>query len=324
MFSSLSFSPFRLPNSSPSSSPPLSSSLFNHPSLSSYSLRPPIKALFFDCDDCLYFDSWLLASRLTSRIEEWCVKEKDLPKGEAYNLYKKHGTALRGLLRENILENTPEAIDGYLEYAHDVQQETLARNEPLRELLLSLDRTIPRFVFTASVKGEWRVESEVEVWVGGSLCPPHSNYRLSCFVFLFLLTYRFLLSLLFPPFSSFLILSLQRSTLDHAEKCLKAIGIADLFDGIIDTKTCGFETKHSKKSFQAALEFANLKEEDSAGCVLFDDSVKNIAQAKAMGWRGVLVGMVGRDDGERVACDDCEAAVERIEDIRSVMPEIFP
>ena len=35
------------------------------------------------------------------------------------------------------------------------------------------------------------------------------------------------------------------------------------------------------------------------------------------------MGMVGRDDGERIACDDCEAAVERIEDIRSVMPETF-
>ena len=41
-----------------------------------------------------------------------------------------------------------------------------------------------------------------------------------------------------------------------------------------------------------------------AGCVLLDDSVRNIQRAKAMGWRTVLVGKVERDSGAALASLD--------------------
>jgi hypothetical protein len=35
----------------------------------------PVKAVFFDCDDCLYFDNWHVANRLTVAIEKYCTEK---------------------------------------------------------------------------------------------------------------------------------------------------------------------------------------------------------------------------------------------------------
>ena len=56
---------------------------YSNGDLECYKLRPKPQAIFFDCDDCLYFDGWQLASELTAKIEEWCVTKKNLPPGEA-------------------------------------------------------------------------------------------------------------------------------------------------------------------------------------------------------------------------------------------------
>lgn len=142
--------------------------------LDRYKLRPKPEAIFFDCDDCLYFDGWQLASKLTHKIEEWCVSKKNLPAGEAYQLYKKHGTALKGLLAENHMEE--KEIDQYLRYVHDIPiDDHLSIDNELREMILNIDPSIPKYVFTASVRA-------------------------------------------------------------HAERCLRALGIGDLFVDIIDGK----------------------------------------------------------------------------------------
>ena len=36
----------------------------------------------------------------------------------------------------------------------------------------------------------------------------------------------------------------------HAERCLKALGIEDLFQDIIDVKACSLATKHSTDAFE--------------------------------------------------------------------------
>ena len=44
----------------------------------------------------------------------------------------------------------------------------------------------------------------------------------------------------------------QASTREHALRCMARVGVADLpWRGIIDTRTCRLETKHSPSSFQA-------------------------------------------------------------------------
>jgi pyrimidine 5'-nucleotidase len=120
--------------------------------LDRYGLRPKPQAIFFDCDDCLYFDSWKTATQLTNKIDEWCTSRGLLP-GQAYELYKQYGTALRGLLAEGYLENNEQDIDAYLEYVHDIPiADLLGRDDALRAMLLAIDPSIPKYIFTASVR----------------------------------------------------------------------------------------------------------------------------------------------------------------------------
>ena len=230
--------------------------------LDRYQLRPKPKVIFFDCDDCLYFDNWKTANKLTAKIEEWCVNKVGLPKGKAYELYKQHGTALRGLLAEGYIDNNPESIDAFLQEVHDIPiQELIQPDEKLRKILLRLDPSIPKFIFTASVS-------------------------------------------------------------DHAIRCLKALGIDDLFPNtVIDVKQCDLETKHSHHSFHAAMKIANVNDPES--CVFLDDSVTNIRAARGIGWRSVLVGKVGRDCGKPISSENAELEIHRIHDMEDVLTELF-
>lgn len=188
-----------------------------------YTLRSKPRVIFFDCDDCLYFDNWEIAKHLSEKIEEHCQSEYNLPKGYAYTLYKQHGTALRGLLAEGHLERDSKSIDKFLQTVHDIPIHTLLKPDPqLRDILMKINPSIRKFVFTASVS-------------------------------------------------------------HHAQRCLEALGIADVFDGIIDVNDCKLETKHSLSSFQAAMEKAGIK--DPEGCIFLDDSLKNIETARSVGWR---------------------------------------
>ena len=53
-------------------------------------------------DDTLYTNDWVVANRITKSIGAYCSEKLGLPEGEPYNLYKKHGTCLRGLEKEGI------------------------------------------------------------------------------------------------------------------------------------------------------------------------------------------------------------------------------
>ncbi len=229
--------------------------------LDAYQLRPKPLALFFDCDDTLYFDEWQTANILTAKIEEWCVQHHGLPPGRAYELYQTHGTALRGLLAEGYLESTPQDIDGFLQAVHDIPIPTLlSRDDDLRQMLLHLDPSIPKYIFTASVR-------------------------------------------------------------DHAERCLQALGVDDLFVDIIDVQSCHLETKHSTHSFEMAMKIAGV--EDAERCILLDDNLKNIGAARLRGWRSVLVGKLSRDSRQPISSEHAELEIDRIHDLPTVLPELF-
>lgn len=66
----------------------------------------------------------------------------------------------------------------------------------------------------------------------------------------------------------------------HAQRCLEALGIHDLFLGIVDCKKSGLETKHSRAAFSAALTFAGIPADEGHRCLFLDDSPKNIIVAK--------------------------------------------
>lgn len=228
--------------------------------LERYNLRPKPAAIFFDCDDCLYFDDWTTANQLTQKIEDWCVNH-GLRKGQAYELYKAYGTALRGLIAEGYLENSDEAVGKFLQDVHDIPVGTLLnRDEKLRELLLRIDPSIPKYIFTSSVR-------------------------------------------------------------DHAERCLKALGIEDLFVDVIDCRRCNLETKHSRYSFEVAMEVAGVKNPEQ--CIFFDDNLTNIRAAWELGWRSVLVGLVSRDSKLPISSEHAELEIDRIHDMERVFPDLF-
>jgi len=234
--------------------------------LEAFAIRPKIQAIFFDCDDCLYFDNWKTAQKLTKKIDEWCVNH-GLQTGQAYGLYKQYGTALRGLLVEGYLENSDQAIRQYLEDVHDIGIETLIEPDvKLQEMFSRLDPTIPKYIFTASVS-------------------------------------------------------------QHAQKCIKALGIEDYFTSnpIIDCVSCDLETKHSPHSFQRAMEIANIigNQYPPQSCLFFDDSITNIQAARQVGWRACLVGKVGRDCRTTISSDDAELELDSIHDMEKVFPELF-
>ena len=77
--------------------------------------------IFWDLDDCLYKNDWKVANLLTARIEEFTVGKLGLQPGYAYELYKKYGTCLKGMMAEKILDDN--SVDEYLLWAHDVPLE---------------------------------------------------------------------------------------------------------------------------------------------------------------------------------------------------------
>ena len=108
--------------------------------------------IFFDCDDCLYKNDWKVANMLTHKIESFCGERLQMKEGYAYELYKKWGTCLRGMQQEGIL-TCPEMLEEYLEYSHDIPlHEHIGPDPELRAMLQSLDPSIPRWVFTASIE----------------------------------------------------------------------------------------------------------------------------------------------------------------------------
>ena len=112
------------------------------------------------------------------------------------------------------------------------------------------------------------------------------------------------------------------SIAEHAERCMDRLGLVGAFSplGIIDTRGCGFETKHSAASFEAAMAIAGVTEPSS--CTLCDDSEKNIAAAKAAGWRGVLVGGTDRR-GQPIYCPEADFVVPTLHALPDVLPELF-
>jgi putative hydrolase of the HAD superfamily/pyrimidine and pyridine-specific 5'-nucleotidase len=225
-----------------------------------YQVRPKPQVVFFDCDDCLYFDGWKVAQMLTDKIDQWCV-DKGLKQGQAYQLYKQYGTALKGLLHEGYIDGSEESIDGFLQEVHDIPvMDHLNEDNHLRNLLLTMNPSIPKYIFTASVR-------------------------------------------------------------DHADRCLKALGIDDLFAGIIDVKSCNLETKHNPKSFEAAMKVAGVTNPEA--CILLDDNVRNIKAAHEAGWRSILVGRVHRDTGQLISADGAESEIDVIHDFPKVLPELF-
>lgn len=80
---------------------------------------------------------------------------------------------------------------------------------------------------------------------------------------------------------------------NHASRVLKILGLDDCFDGIIDILAVEFACKPDKAAYQKALQIG--RDDDPQRCVIFDDSLRNLAPARELGFFTILVGKNGSD-----------------------------
>jgi pyrimidine 5'-nucleotidase len=110
---------------------------------------PSPKFIFFDCDDTLYRNDWKTGDRLTRKIAQYTESELGVDGAKAYELYKTHGTCLKGLLAEGLLPR--DRIEEYLAAVHDVSLEEIDEDPAMRAIVEACRTKADRFVFTASI-----------------------------------------------------------------------------------------------------------------------------------------------------------------------------
>lgn len=76
------------------------------------------------------------------------------------------------------------------------------------------------------------------------------------------------------------------SDFNHADRVLRALGLRDLFETIIDVNTINPYCKPMPESFQIAMKYAN--ETDTSKCVMIDDINRTTRAAKAQGLFSIL------------------------------------
>lgn len=108
----------------------------------------------------------------------------------------------------------------------------------------------------------------------------------------------------------------------HATRTLNRLGLEDCFEGIIcfetlnpysDTNTQVL-CKPSVQAFEAAIRIADIV--DPRKTMFFDDSVRNIASAKAAGLKTVFV-------GDSVLVPGADYALSSIHNIKEAIPDLW-
>ena len=109
----------------------------------------------------------------------------------------------------------------------------------------------------------------------------------------------------------------------QAREALAALGLQDAFDGVFGADAMGDSCKPELEAFRAVQQAVGI---DFARTAFFEDSVKNLAAAKALGMTTVLVASAtAREEGARrdgFEPDHVVAAVTRAEMTR-VLPGVF-
>ncbi|MBC8331595.1 MAG: pyrimidine 5'-nucleotidase [Anaerolineae bacterium] len=104
------------------------------------------------------------------------------------------------------------------------------------------------------------------------------------------------------------------SDLDHAQRVLAKMNIANCFEGIIDVYTLEPYCKPMTEAYQIALRQTGTS--DPRRCALLEDSVSNLATARDMGFFTVLVGSNGIPH-------NFDRSIEDIHQLREKVPELW-
>lgn len=100
----------------------------------------------------------------------------------------------------------------------------------------------------------------------------------------------------------------------HAGRILEALELQGCFDDIIDVRRLDFHCKPEPVVYQMALDLAG--ESIPQRCIYMDDSPRNLAPARPLGFFTILVG----DESNTSAAD---RAVRRLHDLPKIMPELW-
>ncbi len=100
----------------------------------------------------------------------------------------------------------------------------------------------------------------------------------------------------------------------HAGRILEALELQGCFDDIIDVRRLNFHCKPEPVVYQMALDLAG--ESCPQRCIYLDDSPRNLAPARPLGFFTILVG-----DETNTSAADC--AIRRLHDLPQVMPELW-
>jgi putative hydrolase of the HAD superfamily len=104
------------------------------------------------------------------------------------------------------------------------------------------------------------------------------------------------------------------SDINHSRRVMSILGVDDCFDGIIDIRALGFVCKPDPLAYHRALELAKVPGPKHS--ILFDDSPRNLAPAREMGFHTVLV---GSQDGN----PSIDKKLNSLHDLPHAMPELW-
>jgi pyrimidine 5'-nucleotidase len=101
---------------------------------------------------------------------------------------------------------------------------------------------------------------------------------------------------------------------NHANRVLNILGLEGCFDGIIDIHSVAFTCKPDKEAYKRALRIAG--DENAADVVIFEDSIRNLAPARTLGFYTILVGKNGSDPV-------VDKVIPSLHDLHSCLPQLW-
>lgn len=105
-----------------------------------------IEVVFVDCDDTLYQNEYRTEAKLREKIGRYCEERFNVTKEVAFELYREHGTTLRGMIALGIVQE--DIVDEYLRDVHLVDLSDIRPDPMLRRILASMKKRL--WIFTAS------------------------------------------------------------------------------------------------------------------------------------------------------------------------------
>ena len=107
----------------------------------------------------------------------------------------------------------------------------------------------------------------------------------------------------------------------HASRVLTALDLADCFNGIISLESLDYECKPHPSVYHAALTLAG--EPDPHRVVYLDDSIRNLAPAKLLGFFTIHIGPANPTDNGIPSDLTPDMTLPRPHDLRQAMPALW-